>query len=51
MITYNIDRESKVIYISFGAPRPATTQYAGNGIYTRHDMQTDELVGVTIIYA
>ncbi|MCK9596623.1 DUF2283 domain-containing protein [Candidatus Pacearchaeota archaeon] len=46
----NYDRESDVLYISFVEPPvPAICDEVEEGILVRHDMNTDAIVGVTII--
>ena len=44
-----VDSEADVLYISFGAPRPAVGVDMGNGVIMRYDEEQDEIVGITII--
>lgn len=43
------DREADVLYCSFGDPRPALSVECENGVVVRHDPETEEVVGVTIV--
>lgn len=47
----NYDGEADVLYISFGAPRPAICIEPEEGLVLRLDPETDQLIGVTIIGA
>ena len=46
---WDYDSEADVLYISFGAPRPAVGVDMGNGVVMRYDETDDEIVGITII--
>ena len=46
---WDYDSEADVLYISFGAPRPAVGVDMGNGVIMRYDEEQDEIVGITII--
>jgi len=46
---WDYDSEADVLYISFGAPRPAVGVDMGNGVIMRYDEEQDEIVGTTII--
>jgi len=43
------DPEADVLYISFGEPRPAEGLDIGDGTILRVDLETDEIVGLTIL--
>ncbi|MFI5351780.1 MAG: DUF2283 domain-containing protein [Candidatus Binatales bacterium] len=43
------DDEADVLYVSLGAPRPADTFPGEHGLLVRKDMNTGEVVGVTIM--
>ena len=43
------DDEADVLYVSLGAPRAADTFPGEHGILIRKDMNTGEVIGVTII--
>ena len=46
---WDYDSEADVLYISFGAPRPAVGVDMGNGVIMRYDEEQDEIVGITIM--
>ena len=48
-IEWDYDGEADVLYISFGAPRPAVGVDMGNSVIMRYDEKHDEIVGITII--
>jgi len=43
------DRDVDVLYCSFGEPRPAISVEVEDGVIVRHDPETEEVVGVTIV--
>jgi uncharacterized protein YuzE len=45
----NYDAKSDVLYLSFGSPRDALSVEENDGLIVRHDPQTDEVVGITIV--
>lgn len=48
-IKINHDQKGDVLYIVFGENRPSYAEDIGEGVYARYDMETDELVGITIL--
>jgi uncharacterized protein YuzE len=46
-LTY--DRESDVLYLSIGDPRPAISREIGDDVLLRIDAQTGEVVGMTVL--
>lgn len=42
------DKKADVLYLSIGAPRPAISEELGDDILLRHDIETGEVVGLTI---
>ena len=43
------DKESDVLYLSKGDPRPAISREIGDDILLRVDPTTEEIIGVTIL--
>lgn len=43
------DKEADVLYLSFGDPRPAISEELGDDVLLRHDIETGEVVGLTIL--
>ncbi len=43
------DRESDVLYLSVGDPRPAISREVGDDVLLRIDPQTGEIVGLTVL--
>ena len=43
------DRDSDVLYLSIGEPRPAVSQEVGDDVLLRVDADTGEIVGLTIL--
>jgi len=48
-IDWDYDGEADTLYISFGAPKPATGVDIGEGVILRYDENAKEVVGLTII--
>ena len=48
-LQYSYDRDVDVLYASIGNPRPAICTEPRDGVLIRHDVDTDEVVGFTII--
>ncbi len=48
-VDWEYDGEADTLYISFGAPKPATGVDIGEGIILRYDENAREVVGLTII--
>ena len=48
-IDWEYDGEADALYISFGAPKPATGVDIGEGVILRYDEKAREVVGLTII--
>ena len=48
-IDWEYDGEADTLYISFGAPKPATGVDIGQGVILRYDEKAREVVGLTII--
>ena len=46
---WDYDSEADVLYISFGAPRPAVGVDMGNGVIRRYDETDDKIMGIIII--
>jgi len=46
---FHYDKESDVMYITFGKPKPCKSIEPGPGIVIRYTPDTDELNGFTII--
>ena len=43
------DKKADVLYLSIGDPRPAISEEVGDDILLRRDLETDEVVGLTIL--
>ncbi|RJR42490.1 MAG: DUF2283 domain-containing protein [Desulfobacteraceae bacterium] len=43
------DKESDILYVSFGNPRPGISREVREGDLVRFDPYTDEVVGITIL--
>ena len=43
------DTVSDVLYLSFGAPRPAVSQELADDVLVRVDPETERIVGLTIL--
>lgn len=48
-IDWDYDGEADTLYISFGAPKPATGMDIGEGVILRYDEKAREVVGLTIV--
>ncbi|THF83732.1 DUF2283 domain-containing protein [Cohnella fermenti] len=48
-IQFKHDKTGDVMYIVFGDNRPSYSDDVGDGIYARYDMETDTLIGITIL--
>lgn len=48
-LDWEYDGEADTLYISFGAPKPATGVDVGEGVIVRYDESAREVVGLTII--
>ena len=48
-IDWHYDGEADTLYISFGAPTPATGVDIGEGVILRYDENAKDVVGLTII--
>ena len=48
-IDWEYDGEADTLYISFGAPKPATGVDIGEGVIVRYDEKAREVVGLTIV--
>lgn len=48
-VEVSYDRESDVLYLSIGKPRPAVTRGETNGLLVRADPQTHQVVGLTVL--
>lgn len=48
-INWNFDPDADVLYISIGEPKNALGVDIGDGVITRIDPETNEVVGVTVI--
>ena len=48
-LEWEYDEEADTLYISFGAPKPATGVDLGEGVIVRYDESAREVVGLTII--
>jgi len=48
-LEWEYDEEADTLYISFGAPKPATGGDVGEGVIVRYDESAREVVGLTII--
>jgi uncharacterized protein YuzE len=48
-LEWEYDEEADTLYISFGAPKPATGVDVGEGVIVRYDENAREVVGLTII--
>ena len=44
----SFDKRARVLYVSVGKPRPATSRHLSNGVLVRVDPQTGEFVGLTV---
>lgn len=43
------DDEGDVLYLSVGDPRPAVSEEPGDDVLLRHDVETGEVVGLTVL--
>lgn len=48
-ITWDYDEEADVLYISVGAPEPATGIDIGDGVVVRYAEHRREVVGLTVL--
>lgn len=48
-LEWEYDEETDTLYISFGAPKPATGVDVGEGVIVRYDENAREVIGLTII--
>lgn len=48
-VDWEYDGEADTLYISFGAPKPATGVDVGEGVILRYDETAREVVGLTIV--
>lgn len=48
-LDWDYDGETDTLYISLGAPKPATGVDIGEGVIVRYDEKAREVVGLTII--
>lgn len=48
-VEWEYDGEADTLYISFGAPKPATGVDVGEGVILRYDEKAREVVGLTIV--
>ena len=48
-VTWSYDQGADVLYLSFGAPRPAVGVDIGEGLVLRYDETQREVVGLTVI--
>ena len=48
-VDWEYDGEADALYISFGAPKPATGVDVGEGVILRYDEKAREVVGLTIV--
>lgn len=49
MMQISYDTQADVLYISIGTPRPAISSEIGNDVLLRTDLQTGEVVGLTVM--
>ena len=45
----NYDQTGDVLYIIFGENKPSYSEELADCVYARYDLETDELVGITIV--
>lgn len=48
-VNWDYDEEADVLYLSLGEPRPAVGVDIGEGVVTRYDEASKEVVGITLI--
>ena len=48
-LKFKYDRDADVLYCSFGEPRPALSVEVSHGVVVRHDPETEEVVGFTVV--
>jgi len=48
-VEFSYDKDSDVLYFYVEKPRPAVTENYGDGILIRRDLDTNEVVGFTIV--
>ena len=48
-LEWEYDGDADTLYISFGAPKPATGVDIGEGVIVRYDEKSREVVGLTIV--
>ncbi len=49
MTQFFYDKNADVLYISVGDPRPAISEELDDDVLLRRDIQTNEVVGLTIL--
>ena len=48
-VEFDYDWDADVLYISFGPPRPARGEHYDDDIVLRYALDTDDLVGITVL--
>ena len=48
-LTFNYDRDVDVLYISVGSPKPARAEHFDDDILLRYALDSDEIVGMTVL--
>lgn len=48
-VTWEYDKETDTLYLSFSEPKPALTLDLGSGLFARYLEKTKEFVGFTIM--
>jgi len=49
-LDWDYDEETDVLYLSVGAPRPATGADVGEGMIVRYDEESGEFLGLTVTH-
>jgi len=49
LMRLSYDKESDVLYITFGIPRFGIDEETGDGIFVRRDETSREIIGVTVM--
>lgn len=48
-LIFSYDQEADTLYVSIGKPRPGISEEMSDGIVLRYDVETNKLIGFTIV--
>lgn len=48
-LIFSYDQEADVLYVSIGNPKPGISEETKDGIVLRYDVDTNKLIGFTIV--